>query len=114
MFGVDRSGRDVLSPQFRKGGSRPDASTGPLIHRNPEQEMALASTLQALKSDKKLLSDLRREITLKIEREKGHSPQESEVVPAIQAALKEKAEYLVERSRQMMSEEASRSSVLRT
>ena len=113
MFGVDKMGHDVLAPQFRRGG-RVDIDRTPTPGRDPEFEMALASTKMSVRADNDLLSKLRQQAVVELNRSSSRPPQEGEVRGYIDKEINRIALSKTEKGRRAAAESASRSAVLRT
>lgn len=113
MFGVNKEGQDVLSPQFKhgKGSRRPSSEVLP--NRDPELEMAIMSEKLSITKSTKIMSELRQRANEVLSRNLARHPQEGEVQRFIESEVARLAEGRVKRHREEIAEMASRAAVLR-
>lgn len=113
MFGVNKEGQDILAPQFRKGGASGMQRSEPLLHRDPEHEMAVLSEKVSITKSAKIMNDLRQRATELLSRNNTRHPQESEVQKFMELEVDRLADERVKQHKKEMAEMASRAAVLR-
>ena len=109
MFGVDRSGKDTLSPQFKKGKAYPGRVEANPLQQDPEKMMAVQSNLDSLRRNKDFLARMRQEAADEL----GPNATEGDIQALVENKAVKRAEQLYEMGRADQAEASSRSGIIR-
>jgi hypothetical protein len=111
MFGVDKAGRDRLSPQFRKGEKRKEDSD-PQASFATERNVAVISTAETLRKDEVLMKKINKKVRRQLEEDEG-AFSEDDVQRAVDDEVMRLATEFVQREHQDRGEIASKSGIFR-